>query len=176
MNVREAIRERRSVRRYAEREVSEDHVRQLIDAAMWAPSGGNAQTWRFVVVRDQRRIRQLRVVSPGLPGPPPCVVALCQDTDAAAKKGARLGAAQLIYFDTAMAAQNILLSAHELGLGACVVASFHRDGISRCLRLPPHIAPVLLVAVGWPAEAPRAPERKRHTIAYAEEYGGQEIA
>ena len=139
-------------------------VDQLLDAARWAPSGGNAQTWRFIVVRDRARIRQLRVVSPGLPGPPPCVLVICQDMDEAADRGARLGIDRLVLFDAAMAAQNVLLAAHDIGLGGCVVASFHVKAVQELLRMPDRIEPVLLVAVGWPDERPEPPRRREKVV------------
>jgi len=165
-----AIHERRSVRRYATTPIEEEVIVRLIDAATWAPSGGNAQTWRFVVIRDAERVRSLRMVSPGLPGPPPCVVAICQDVKAASQRGERLAAERLIYFDSAMAAQNLLLAAHDLGLGSCVVASFHSEAVRMLLRLPDHIEPILLVSLGWPLEEPEAPPRMQEGVIFHERY------
>ncbi|MCK5245973.1 nitroreductase family protein, partial [Candidatus Bipolaricaulota bacterium] len=71
MDVLDAIKARRSVRRFREERIASADIDCLIEAAVWAPSGGNAQSWRFVVVQDEQRIRRLRMVSPGMPGPPP---------------------------------------------------------------------------------------------------------
>lgn len=168
-----AIHERRSVRRYASTSVQEELITRLIDAATWAPSGGNAQTWRFVVVRDRERIRDLRMVSPGLPGPPPCVVVICQDVEAASGKQARLGTERLILFDSAMAAQNLLLAAHDLGLGACVIASFHSEAVRMLLGMPDHVEAILLVSLGWPLEEPEAPPRAKEGLVFYEHYGAR---
>ena len=170
MDLQDAIRGRRSVRRFHDEPVSEADLERLIEAAVWAPSGGNAQSWRFVVVQDETRIRRLRMVSPGLPGPPPCVIAVCQDMDSAERQGARLGREKLTLFDSAMAAQNIMLAAHAAGLGACVVASFHAGGIKAVLELPTGVEPILLVAVGGAAEAPAAPPRQREGVVFNETY------
>lgn len=170
MDVLDAIKARRSVRRFHEERIAPADIECLIEAAIWAPSGGNAQSWRFVVVQDKDRIRRLRMVSPGMPGPPPCVIAVCQDVDLAERLGARLGCEKLTLFDSAMAAQNLLLAAHAVGLGTCVVASFHAGGVKDVLRLPDSIEPILLVAVGRSSEEPTPPNRRREGIVFHETY------
>jgi len=171
MDVLDAIRGRRSIRRYLDEPISAANVEQLIDAALWAPSGGNAQTWRFVVVEEAERIRRLRMVSPGMPGPPPCVIIVCQQMKLAEHLGSTLGREKLALFDSAMAAQNIQLAAHALGLGACVVASFHVGAVQDVLELPAEIEPMLLVTVGRAAEAPIAPTRNREDVVFREACG-----
>ena len=172
MDLQDAIRGRRSVRRFHDEPLREADLERLIEAAVWAPSGGNAQSWRFVIVQDETRIRRLRMVSPGLPGPPPCVIAVCQDLDSAERQGARLGREKLTLFDSAMAAQNIMLAAHAAGLGTCVVASFHAGGIKAVLELPTEVEPILLVAVGRSSEAPVPPSRQREGVVFNETYSG----
>lgn len=170
MDLQDAIRGRRSVRAFLDEPVSAVDVERLIEAAIWAPSGGNAQSWRFVVVQEEGRIRRLRMVSPGMPGPPPCIIAVCQDMDSAERQGARLGREKLTLFDSAMATQNLLLVAHAIGLGACVVASFHAGGVKDVLKLPNGIEPILLVAVGHPSETPAPPSRRREGVVFNETY------
>lgn len=172
MDVLDTIKSRRSIRRFHEKAVGAIDVEQLIEAAVWAPSGGNAQSWRFVVVQDVARIRRLRMVSPGMPGPPPCIIAVCQDMDSAERQGARLGRERLTLFDSAMATQNLLLAAQAIGLGSCVVASFHAGGVKDVLKLPASIEPILLVAVGYPAEAPEPPRRQQRGVVFHETYSG----
>ena len=172
MTVWDAIRGRRSIRRFLEEPVGAADIERLIEAAVWAPSGGNAQTWRFVVVRDVKRIRRLRVVSPGLPGPPPCVIVICQDLELAEQRGARLGRERIALFDSAMAAQNLLLAAHAMGLASCVVASFHAGGVQEILDLPSGVEPILLVAVGRAAgPEPASPARQVGEVTFHETYG-----
>jgi nitroreductase len=59
MDVFEAIRNRRSIRRYRTDPVDEKTVQAVLEAAHWAPSWGNTQCWRFIVVRDQRTKTQI---------------------------------------------------------------------------------------------------------------------
>jgi nitroreductase len=166
----QAIRGRRSVRHYTEQPLDDRTVDRLIDAAIWAPSGGNAQTWRFCVVRNPDSIGGLRMVAPGLPGPPPCVLVICQDMTAAWECGRTLASQRLAFLDAAMAAQNVLLAAHDMGLGSCAVASFHAGAVCKLLGIPEGVEPILLVALGWPDEKPDPPPRRREEVVFYERF------
>jgi len=71
MTVQEAIKERRSVRQYRDQAIPVERLMALVELGLWAPTGGNAQTWRFVVVTDSKTVRALHAVSPGMLGHPP---------------------------------------------------------------------------------------------------------
>ena len=160
----EAIRGRRSVRTFLDRPVTRETIERLLEAAIWAPSGGNAQTWRFVVLVDPAEIRKIKIVSPGLLGDPVAVIAVCQDLVQARAKGGNLGETFLAPVDSAMATQNLLLAAYAEGLGTCAIASFHRRGVSRLLGLAEGIEPILLVSLGYPAQLPPAPARQQEGV------------
>ena len=169
MEVREAIQGRRSIRSFKLDPVPEDLVRKLIlEAGIWAPTGGNAQTWRFVVVTDLDLIRKIKMVGPGVLGNPPVVIAVCQDVDEAERKGSKLGRNVLTLMDTALAAQNILLAAYDQGLGTCLIASFHPGAIQQILHLPQSIVPQLLISLGYPKVNPQAPKRKNEVVWFNE--------
>ena len=172
MELYEAIHGRRSVRRFVSESIDRSIHDRMVDAAIWAPSGGNAQTWRFVVVTEPARIARLRTVSPGLLGGPPVVIAVCQDLGEARAKGSTLGETFLAPVDAAMATQNLILAAHAEGLGTCVIASFHRKAVGRLLDLPEGVEAVLLVSAGRPAEAPSPPPRRTEGVVHYEAFGG----
>jgi nitroreductase len=156
----QAIKERRSVRSFREEAVPRETLLRLVqEAAIWAPSGGNAQTWRFVIIDDRTLVNKVRMISPGLLGQPAAVIAICQDMEEAGRKGSQLGET-LALLDSGMAAQNIMLAAHDLGLGTCAVASFHRQGLQTLLGLPPAVVPLLLISVGVPGDIPPPPQRR----------------
>jgi len=169
LEVREAIQGRRSIRSFKLDPVPEDLVRKLIlEAGIWAPTGGNAQTWRFVVVTDPDLIRKIKMVGPGVLGNPPVVIAVCQDVDEAERKGSKLGRNVLTLMDTALAAQNILLAAYDQGLGTCLIASFHARAVQEILHLPPSIVPQLLISLGYPQAKAQAPKRNLKVVWFNE--------
>jgi nitroreductase len=173
MEVLKAIQERRSIRAFRPDPVPEELLRRLVEAGIWAPSGGNAQTWRFVVVTDPAGIRRIKMLSPGLLGDPPAVIAVCQNLDEAERKGSTLGRDVLTLMDSAMAAQNIMLAAYAEGLGTCPICSFHPAGVQKLLNLPDHIAPQILISLGWPQHIPRPP-RRNFDVLWFQEYSGHE--
>lgn len=169
MEVWEAIQGRRSIRSFKPDPVPEDLVRKLIlEAGIWAPTGGNAQTWRFVAVTDPNLIRKIKMVAPGVLGNPPVVIAVCQDVDEAERKGSKLGRNVLTLMDTALAAQNILLAAYDQDLGTCLIASFHSGAVQEILHLPPSIVPQLLISLGYPQAKAQAPKRKLEVVWFNE--------
>jgi len=166
----EAIQGRRSIRAFKPDPIPEELLRNLIlRAAIWAPTGGNAQTWRFAVVTDPDLIRKIKMVSPGLTRTPPVVIAVCQDLDVVKKRGGELGTA-VAFMDTAMAAQNIMLAAYAGGLGTCAIASFHVGAVRQILRLPAAIIPQLLISLGYPAARAQAPRRDAEVMWFNEHH------
>ncbi len=172
MDLFEAIKGRRSIRRFEDRPVPREVLEQLIEAGIWAPSGGNWQTWRFVVLTEKVMLKKIKMVSPGLLGDPPALIAICQDIKEAEKRGGRIAVETVSQMDTAMCAQNIMLAAYALDLGTCAIASFHKEAVHRLLHLPEQIVPQLLVSVGYPKGAPNPPRRKTEGICFFEGYHG----
>ncbi|MBW2064349.1 MAG: nitroreductase family protein [Deltaproteobacteria bacterium] len=172
MDVITAIKGRRSVRSFTDEPVDKETLIKLLEAAVWAPSGGNGQTWRFVVVTEKSMMNKIKMVSPGLLGDPQAVIVIAQDTDLARHKGGKMGVEAIIKMDSAMAAQNIMLAAYEMGLGTCVIASFHPGAVAKLLGMPAHVIPQLLVSIGHPAKIPPPPERLFDGIYWFEAYDG----
>lgn len=171
MDLPEAIKNRRSIRRFKRDEIPEEDLRNLVlESGIWAPSGGNAQTWRFFIITDEKILKKIKLVSPGLLGDPPSVIVICQDLRLAQQKGGRLGEVVLSLMDTAMAAQNIMLHAYSMGYGTCPIASFHPEAIRQILNLPPNFSPQLIISVGIPDENPSPPLRNRE-IVWMNKYG-----
>ncbi|MBA7537488.1 Albonoursin synthase [subsurface metagenome] len=165
MDIWTAIKNRRSIRNFTADPLEEKELRNLIlKAGIWAPSGGNAQNWRFIVITDQKVLNKLKLVSPGLLGSPQTIIIICQDLVNALEKGGELGVKTLSLMDTAMAAQNIMLAAYAVGLGTCPIASFHPEAVQRIMGLPVHIYPQLLISVGFSKENPPTPRRDPNII------------
>jgi len=165
MDIWTAIKNRRSIRNFTADPLEEEKLRDLIlKAGIWAPSGGNVQAWRFIVVTEQKILNKLKLVSPGLLGVPQAIIVVCQDLVYALERGGELGVKTLSLMDTAMAAQNIMLAAYAAGLGTCPIASFHPEAVQKIMRLPVHIYPQLLISVGFSKETPPAPKRNTNII------------
>lgn len=168
----EVIKGRRSVRSYKNQRVPEGMLMKILEAGQWAPTPGNVQSWRFIVVREARQLERLKALSPGFPREAQAAIVVCSDRRAMEGFGedmSRLLAAE----EAAMAAQNMLLVAYSLGLGSCPVASFSEVGVSELLELPDHIYPIILVALGFPDKYPDPPRRKElGEITFWERYGG----
>jgi len=156
------MRSRRSVRRFTSEPVSAEDEARLLEAAVWAPNGGNAQPWLFVRVRSPERrarlaaaaLRQRFVASA------PLVIVVCADLARAEQAYGERGMSLYCLQDTAAATQNLLLAAHASGLGACWVGAFDERQVAATLELEPHLRPVAVVAIGVPAETPRSPGRR----------------
>jgi len=170
MNVHEAIRTRRSIRDYQARPVDPEMLVRLVEAGCWAPSAGNMQNWRFILVRDPSRLRKLRMVSPGMIGVAPAAIVVCEDVEATRKIAGDVEADRCTKMDAALAAYAICLEAHELGLGTCMVGSFHTAAVQKLLKLPKGTVPMLIVAVGYPSGDRKAPQRNLENIYSFEVY------
>jgi nitroreductase len=164
MNVEDAIRTRRSIRHYKADSIPREIIEKLIlNAAIWAPSGGNCQYWRFDIVDEPTLLAKVKMLSPGMLGNPPVVVVICQDEQKVKEKWGDIGT-HLSAMDSAMAGQNLMLAAHSQGFGTCAIASFHAAALQKLLKLPASLSPQLLVSVGIPAQSTAAPKRKEDVI------------
>ncbi|MFQ5796817.1 MAG: nitroreductase family protein, partial [Candidatus Bipolaricaulia bacterium] len=155
MSIFETIQTRRVVREFAQdRPVSEALLCELLVAARWAPSGGNRYINKFLVVRDPDTIEQVWAATPSMLNRPTALIVICIDANKAKSTGTKLDTAlsdKTVWIDVGIAAQNIMLAAHALGLGACPSTSFSRGAIRTLLELPPFLIPEFIVQLGHPA-------------------------
>jgi len=150
-----SIMTRTSIRQYADQPVENDKIETLLRAGMAAPTAVNKQPWHFVVVNDKATLQAIG----GQTASAPLAIIVCGDTTKALP-----GLAQAFWVqDASAAAENILLAAHAIGLGA-VWTGVYPDP-DRCqklidvLHLPDNIIPMANLLVGYPAENP-APKDK----------------
>jgi len=168
----DTIRGRRSIRQFSDADVEMARLIDLVELGTWAPTGGNAQTWRFVVVTDAAAIQTIHAVSPGISSPPPAMIVICEDRKSAEEKGGAMGRDRCAPMNAAMAAQTIMLAAHAEGLGTCAVLSFHPGAVQRILTLPEEIFPELIVTVGEPARVPAPPARRTKGVIHVNRWDG----
>lgn len=162
MDVGEAIRERRSVRKYTGDPVTDDEVQGILAAAIAAPSAGNAQPWRFIVVRDRGLREGLVQAAHGqrFLAEAPVVIVVCADLSRARRAYGDRGVTLYCLQDTAAAVQNMLLAATARGLGTCWVGAFDEAQASEVLKLPVGMRPVAMIPVGRFRELPQARDRR----------------
>lgn len=144
--------QRRSIRKYTTQQVSEEMIEQLLRAGMAAPSAGNEQSWEFVVIRDRAvldEIPKFHLHSKMLPEAN-CAIVVCGDLNRDKLNGFWVQ-------DCSAAAQNILLMAQELGLGAVWLGGYPDQSriqpLEKLLNLPQNIIPLCIIPVGHPAES-----------------------
>ena len=163
-DVADAIRERRSIRRFTSDEIPDATLSRLLEAACLAPSAGNRQPWFFYIVRNADVRQNLAEAAFGQKflTEAPVVIVICAEP---ARSGARYGerGAELYCLqDTAAAAQNLMLMAAGLGLATCWVGAFDEEAVSEVLDIPDGFRPVIMVPVGYSnlVEPPKAPARR----------------
>ena len=181
MEVLEAIRTRRSVRKYAPDPVPDELLRQVLEAARWAPSWANTQCWEIVVVRDPERKKALsdllvpeRNPAKNAVATAPVVLAVCgrKGVSGFYKGQPVTEKGDWLMFDVALAVQNICLAAHALGLGTVIVGALDHAKASELLGLPEGVELVVLIPLGKPAHEPKAPPRKELSeFVHLERYG-----
>ena len=154
------IKQRRSIRRFSEGKIERWQLELLVEAAIWAPSGNNAQAWQFVVVDDAFTLQRLTAFSPGVLQVPPAMICLCVDYQRELARAGKLGGEVLGIMDISMAAQNIMLAAEALHLGSCAIRGFNEDVIKMALVLPEQVKPELLVIMGKPLKIAKTPSRR----------------
>jgi nitroreductase len=155
-----AIFARRSVREFTERAVPETTVRDLLEAAMAAPSACAKDPWEFVVVNKRETLNAMADVLPNgqMLRRAPLALLVCGDLDRAHDRQE-----SYLIQDCSAAIQNVLLAASALGLGACWLGVHPRPermaGMRRLFKLPDRVTPVSAIAVGWPSATPAARTR-----------------
>ena len=150
MRVLDAIKARRSVRRFEPRGVEEWKLREVLEAARLAPSADNRQPWRMVVVEDPVVKQELLRAhgKPWLAEAPLVLVACALPWEAWRRRDGE----EYWKVDVAIALEHVALAAVELGLATCWVASFDEEAVKEVLGIPSAVRVVALMALGYPAE------------------------
>ena len=157
MAVLEPIRKRYSCRAYQDRPIEQEKLDQLFEAARLAPSAKNMQDWRFVVVTDKEKRRQVAESTnrPEVFSRAGAIIVACSNSDYVMQCGQPIGP-----IDVAIALEHICLQATDLGLATCWIGSFEPEKVRAILDIPEDIAVIELMALGYPADKPREPKRQ----------------
>jgi nitroreductase len=157
MELDEAIKKRRSIRKYAEREIPEKTLYDIINAGMMAPTASNRRGWRFIIITE-----------------PAVKQALVDEGAAAFIKNAP--ASILVLYSkltdnvewldhvvsASLAIQNMALYAHEHGVGSCIVCHLPtKEQVKKLLRIQNDYIPIALITLGYPAETRDEPRHEK---------------
>jgi len=168
MDLMEAIKGRRSIRKYKPDPVPEEVFHTLMEAVKWSPSWANTQCWEVIAVKDPRVKSELATaLSKGNPAlssitDAPLVIVLCGKRGVSGfKKGeAATAKGDWLMFDTGIAMQTLCLTAHSLGLGTVIIGLFDHKKVEEILGVPPNAEVVAMTPLGYPATEGLAPKRK----------------
>ncbi len=149
---------RRSIRVFRPEPVEPEAIRSILEAAMFAPSAGNQEPWRFVLIQDPAMLTSIANDHPyasALESAPLAILVCAATRD--------LPHPDFWGVDCAAATQNLMLAAHTQGLGSVWIGLYPKRErmatLSRLLHLPEDVEPFALIPVGYPMERPEQPER-----------------
>jgi len=139
---------RRSVRNYTKKSISDQIIKELLDAGFSAPSAGNQQPWQFIIIDKTETLEKISEYLPNgkmLKNANKAIM-VCGDLNLEKHKG---------YWplDCSAATQNILLAAHAKGVGACWLGVYPREerveNLKKIFKTPDHITPFSVISLGY---------------------------
>jgi F420 biosynthesis protein FbiB-like protein len=188
-DLHQAIRERRSIRKYQPKPVPTELIFEVLEAASWAPSAHNSQPWRFIIIRDEQVKRALAeamaeawaadLLRDGKNpddamhkereerfANAPALILACLTMEGLRRfpDVERQGFERDLAVESLGAGlQNILLAAHAAGLGACwyCAPAFCKGAVRKILQIPESVEPQAVITLGYAAERPKVPHRKQ---------------
>jgi len=176
METLEAITLRRSIRRYQDTPVEFEKVGNILNAARLAPSAGNVQDWRFILVTKEdvrKKIAEACVKQYWMQDAPVHIVVVGQPKKVATFYGEK-GEKIYCMHGCAAAAENMLIAATAQGLGSCWVGAFEEGMLRKALNIPADVSPQAVITIGYAAEKPRMPQKfKMENITFIEAYGNR---
>jgi nitroreductase len=169
METMNAIFSRRSIRKYLPKPVTYDLIENILKAGMNAPSAGDEQPWHFVILNEHSLLQKISEIHPyaKMLKAAPAAILVCGDRSVFKFK-------DLWIQDCSAATENMLLAAHDLGLGAVWIGVYPVENLVRevrsILNIPQDITPFSIIGMGYPSEEKsgrlRYDKSKIHTNAW----------
>jgi len=163
---------RESCRVYSDRPVPRENLTHLVDVARLAPSGCNAQPWRFIIVDEpEARAKLVEALDDnGLTGCPwgdrvPAFIVICED-EAHLKPGVgeHYGSQHFAQMDIGMAAMELCYEATAMGLGTCMIGTMNQEKLQTAFGIPAKRTVRLIITVGYPAKETKPRPKVRKTL------------
>ena len=152
MTVKEAIRKRKSIRKFNAGSLTEEQLRTLMEAAQWAPSASNMQPYEFIIVKDDKLKAELSSKGSMQRFITSAAVIFVGIGDPKREKWYKI--------DIAIAMEHMALQAAELGLGSCWIGAFDEQKVKEVLKVPTDKQVIAFLPIGIPGEDPPARPRK----------------
>ena len=154
MSLVDLILSRRSIRRYENKDISEEVLQQILEAGRQAPSAANRQPVRFVIVKDHDILKNLcdNLITRFVKYAPVAIVG-CADVKS-------LMTGKWAVIDATIAMQNMVIAAWTLGIGSCWIGACNEEEVKELLKIPDKWKVVALVTLGYPAEQPKPRTKK----------------
>jgi nitroreductase len=162
----EKIKSRRTIRKYAQKDVPKEVLLRCVDAARLSPSGANRQPLKYILVDDQELAKEvfstlkwagyLPGYQPGGHEMPRAYIVMLLDKSIS----------ENFSHDAGIAAMSISMVAYDEGLGSCILGSVNREKLKTILKVPAGLDIILVIALGYPAENPVVDEVRDGNIKY----------
>ncbi|MEM3578848.1 MAG: nitroreductase family protein [Candidatus Bathyarchaeia archaeon] len=175
MDLFEVIEKRRSIRKFKPDPIPKENLKKILEAGRLAPSGGNRQPWRFIVVRNLETKKALACAANNqlfIADADTVIVAL-GDPKESTKLPYKLSATRIPHKqDPMIAVEHMVLAATALGYGTCWIGAFNEEEVRKILKIPENLAVIVLLAVGVPNEDPAPKPRKAFSEIFFKEFYG----
>jgi nitroreductase len=168
------LKARHSCRNFDSRPIRPEILRKLIYAAHRASTAGNVPYRFIIVVNDPIKLKMLRLVSPGYSGDSSAAIVVCTNLRVE-REITKVDTDRCSAYDAGAAAENVVLAAYAMGLGALFIKSYSETAVKKLLDLPEECRTDLIIPLGYPARDESTPVRARTggKITYLNKYGAQ---
>ncbi|MBW6451494.1 MAG: nitroreductase family protein [DPANN group archaeon] len=167
MEVKTAIKNNRSIRKYKDTIVSKDLIKNILESGRLAPSANNKQPWKYMIINDletKTKLKENKIFKQEFVYKAPTLIICCANSKADSTKGFNKifdnPYDMRVICDLAISSQNIILRAKELGLGTCYIGWMNRTKIKKILNIPKKYIIPFIITLGYPDEEPNARPRK----------------
>ena len=176
METLDCIESRRSVRKFLDVPVEFEKIGNILNAGRMAPSAGNVQDWKFILVTEHDLRKQIAeaCTQQYWMEKAPVHIVICSQQLKSEKMYGKRGQELYSVQNAAAAAQNMLLAAHDQGLGACWVGAFQDSMVRRALSMSEEARPLAIITLGYADEEPAVPLKFTvDNITYIERWGNR---
>jgi len=149
MDLYEAIKKRFSCRSYSSKPVEKEKLDRILEAARLAPSAKNLQDWRFIIVTDEKKRKEIAAAANEqmFVATAPAIIVGCSNSDYVMRCGEKIAP-----IDIAIAMEHIALAATAEGLATCWIGSFYPEKIRKIIDIPRQIEIIEIMPIGYSAE------------------------